>query len=151
MRRLLLHNLGWKLFSLVVSVVLWFTFVGSPDLVNYVSAPMRLSFERRASREVRVKVQTAQRPPQGYRLRSLEAAPARLAIVGPESRVREVEFVETDPIDLSQALSQQEFRTNVFVRDPLVRLASPAVVTVRLTLEKSSADTGLDGETTVRD
>jgi YbbR domain-containing protein len=38
--RLLFENFRWKVFSLALAVVLWYTFVGTPELATSVSAPI---------------------------------------------------------------------------------------------------------------
>jgi YbbR domain-containing protein len=207
-------NLGWRLFSLVASVVLWITFVGSPELVRSVFAPIefrrmpqlleissdvpkdvyvevrgpsarlhsvdlsgatvifdlasvtrpgehtftitpanidlqpglevvravpaqiRLRFERRATAEVPVRVRLASGPPAGYRVVRRDVVPETVGIVGPESHVRTVDHVETDPVDISQAVGKRDFKVQTFVRDQYVRLRSSAPVTVSVTLEK---------------
>lgn len=43
MRRLLLNNLGWKLLSLAIAVVLWYAVVGEPLYEASVSAPLLLT------------------------------------------------------------------------------------------------------------
>jgi YbbR-like protein len=65
-----------------------------------------------------------------------EALPDRIRIVGPESRVLQVQTAETDPIDLGGVVGDREFETSVFVADPLVRIDSEPLVRVKVTLEK---------------
>jgi YbbR domain-containing protein len=207
-------NVGWRLFSLGAAVVLWMTFVGSPELVRSVFAPIefrrmpegleissevpndvylevrgpsarlhsgdltgttvvfdlggvtsagehtftitpanidlqpglelvravpaqiRLRFERRITADVPVRIRLASRPPPGYRVARQEARPSTVGIVGPESHIREIDHVETDAVDISQAVGRREFRVQTFVRDQYVRLRSTAPVTVTITLEK---------------
>lgn len=212
MIRWLIKDAGWKLLSLAIAVALWMTFVGSPDLVTSLSAPIeylnvpaeleilpqsgdrvrlevrgpatrirhfeqtspavvldlsgvdrpgertfavtadqvslppglalvravpahvRLRFERRSRRVVPVRLQVGTPPPPGYRLEANELEPREVTVVGPESRVRQVEYAETDPVDLGEVLSRREFTTHVAVRDPEVRLEQPCTVKVRVTV-----------------
>jgi len=57
-------------------------------------------------------------------------------VVGPESHVNRVEFAETDPVDLSGVVGEEEFQVQAFVADPQVRLATPPTITVRVVVEK---------------
>jgi YbbR domain-containing protein len=43
MRRFLRENIGWKLLSLAIAVVLWYSVVGEPRYVASVSAPLEFS------------------------------------------------------------------------------------------------------------
>ena len=58
-------------------------------------------------------------------------------IEGPESRVKVVTEADTDPIDISNVVGVKEFRVNLFVNDPMIRLANVTGVMVRI-------DVGLD-------
>ncbi len=111
-------------------------------LERAVPAQIRLRFERRVARSVPVRIVVASPPPPGYRVSRQEVRPGAVTIVGPEPEVREVDFVETDPIDLSQVVSSREFHTNVFTRNPHVRLASPGTVSVRVALDRNDDRTG---------
>src|ERR1700730_10708681 len=42
MKRLLLHNLGWKILSLLIAVVLWFLTAREPELATSLSVPIEL-------------------------------------------------------------------------------------------------------------
>jgi hypothetical protein len=217
MIRLLLSNLGWKLFSLAVAVVLWTTFVSSPELVTTVSVPLayqripreldmiadtservhleiqgpsarlqnfdlarmmvildasgvhgpgertfsvgqddvhlpvglkllravpaqvRVQFERRVTKEVAVKVRQSSPPPAGYHVKRTVVDPPRLVVVGPESRVSNVDAAETDPVDLSRVVAEAEFRVSAFLPDPQVRFESTPHVKVRVYLERVEA------------
>lgn len=106
-------------------------------LMRAVPGQLRLQFETRVSREVPVKVRFSSLPPHGYDLQYHEVQPPRLKVLGPASRVREIDFAETDPIDLSQTVSAAEFRVHAFVRDPQVRFEDSPLVQVKLVLVKA--------------
>jgi len=103
-----------------------------------VPSQIRLQFERRVTREVPVRIRYHAGPPHGYSLSREEVIPPRLAIVGPESNVRHVTFVETDAIDLSNVVGPAEFQVNVFVPDPHVRFELEPRVTVRVVVSRQS-------------
>jgi YbbR domain-containing protein len=106
-------------------------------LLRIVPSQIRLTFEKRASREVPVEPRYAGPPPRGYRIVAQSVVPQSLTVVGPESRLSQIESVATDAIDLSSTIGTKEFRVPVFINDPQLRfqLSSPVVV-VRVSLEK---------------
>jgi YbbR domain-containing protein len=72
----------------------------------------------------------------GYRILKQEVYPEVLRVVGPQSRVEELQSAETDPIDLSGVLNEAELRVNTFVADGQVRIEGPSVVRVRVIMER---------------
>jgi hypothetical protein len=106
-------------------------------VVRAVPAQVRVHFERRVRKEVPVKVRQSHAPPAGYRIRSEEVQPPSLVIVGPESRVNNIDVAETDPIDLSNVVADAEFRVNAYIPDPQVRFESSALVRVKTSLERA--------------
>jgi len=218
MIRALLDNLGWKLLSLVLAILLWFTFASAPEvatslgvpvefqhipagleivsnlpervqlqvqgaaskldavnlsaiavvlnlsdvqspgqrtftidshtvrlplgvrLVRAVPGQLRVELERRASREVPIRVRFSGPPPHGYRVRLIEVDPANLTILGPQSRVGQVEYAETDPVEVAPRAGAAEHRVNAFVREPQVRFATPPLVRVKVVLEPAGTE-----------
>jgi hypothetical protein len=210
MRRLLRENIGWKLLSLAIAAVLWYSVVGEPRYVASVSAPLefsnvprdleissekpdtislelegpagqleqqdlagvimvldlgsivkpceqaftlgagsarlpsgvrliravpsqiRLRFEERLAREVPVRVHFTGTGSDLREERARSVAPNKLRIVGPESRVKEVEYAETDAIDLTGVTGEKVLRVGAFVADPQVRFEAASQVTVRV-------------------
>jgi YbbR domain-containing protein len=102
-----------------------------------VPAQVRLRFERRAFAEVPVRVRFSSPPPDGYRIARQQVRPQTLQIVGPQSHVNRVEYVETDPMDLSRVVGSAQFRVHAFVADPQVRFVSSSIVEVTISLEKT--------------
>jgi hypothetical protein len=106
------------------------------SLSRAVPSQFRLRFERRMSRAVPVQARFAGPPPQGYRMARVEVMPDKVRIVGPESRILQVEAAETDPIDLSSVIGETSVNAHTFVADPQVRFESSPNVTVRLFMER---------------
>lgn len=105
-------------------------------LVRAVPAQIRLRFERRMERDVPVRARLSGTPRAGYAVAHQQVEPPRLRIVGPESHVLEVDYAETDPIDVSNVVGTQSFAVQTFVRNPYVRLAASPSVRVTVSVEK---------------
>lgn len=71
-------------------------------------------------------------PQPGFEVVSITAEPAQLSITGPESRVRSVDAVQTDPVDLAEVTGEDEFRVESYISEPQVRLADSARVKVKV-------------------
>jgi YbbR domain-containing protein len=99
------------------------------SLIRAVPSQIRLRFEGRLRREVPVLVRIAG---DGKARGRSSAVPSSLWIVGPESRVKEVEYAETDLIDLAGVTAEKVLRVGVFVADPQVRFESASQVTVKV-------------------
>jgi len=107
-------------------------------LMRAVPGQVRLSFEQRLTLDVPVRVRFSSPPPEGYRIIRETVSPKRLSVIGPESRVRQVGYVETDPIDLSRTIGEAQFRVHTFVPDPQVRFVSSPEVEVIINVEKTA-------------
>ena len=214
MIQILTRSAGWKVFSLLVSALLWFTYASDPEIGAFVSAPVeyknmpedleigsdiapavsldvrgpsakvtnfsvarpavaldfsgvnkagevtyqidaqnvdvpsgvrlvraipaqiRLEFERRTRRDVPVQARFSGAPPAGYHMQRYEVSPRNLSVVGPESHVEDVDYVVTDPVDLSSLVATGDFQVNTFVSDPHVRFEKPVKVSVKVIVEK---------------
>ena len=56
MRRLLFQNLGWKLLSLAIAIVLWIVVVGRPNsILHTIPSQVRLLLEQPQNREAPVR------------------------------------------------------------------------------------------------
>ena len=107
------------------------------EVSRIVPSQLRLSFDKRVSREVPVQVRFANAAPHGYRLKGQEVSPQKARVTGPESRVVSLPSVHTDAIDLSSTVSNGEFRVPAFVPDPQVRFeGDPPIITVKVFIEK---------------
>lgn len=107
------------------------------QVVQAVPAQIRISFDRRESRQVEVKPRVIGTFATGYRIEKVTALPQSVTIVGPAAHVRGVETAITDPVDASGVVGTATFVSHANVSDPLVRLADPSPIRVTVTTEKS--------------
>lgn len=109
-------------------------------LVRAVPGQIRLTLEHRLQRDVPVSLRFAGSPPPGFRVKIGEVIPERIQIVGPESRVRAIESVETDAFDLRtlapSAERPAEVMLNTYIADGHVSPAGTSTVRARIQLEK---------------
>lgn len=97
---------------------------------------IQLEFETRVAKDIPVQIRYANNPMAGYSVVSQIVSPPTLRVIGPESKVRDLQSAETDPIDLSGVIGETEFRLNTFVDSPLVRIEGNSRVQVRVTVER---------------
>ncbi len=102
-----------------------------------IPSQITLRFDRTSSQSVKIFPRYSKPPPEGYRVRAYVLEPETIRIRGPEERVKRIDRVWTDPVDLSSVVSSAEFHTHVNLGDAQVRLDAPSVITLRVTLEKT--------------
>ncbi len=113
------------------------------EFEQVVPTQLRLSFDRRLTREVDIKPRVTGTFASGYRILEAKVDPQRIEIVGPEHRVRSIESAVTDPVDATGVLGIATFQTNVYIADPLVRPVKPGPVKVTVTTEKNQPKPGV--------
>lgn len=104
-------------------------------LERSIPSQIRLRLETRISRQVPIRLRYVQVPP-GMMVANHEVDPSTVTIVGPESRVAKIEFVETDPVDLRTLDDNGEARTMAYAGDPQVVFTSSAAVKVRVVVQR---------------
>jgi len=102
-----------------------------------VPSQVTLRFDRLQRRKVPI-LPAYGNPPDGYRIRNLTVTPQIVDILGPGERVSTVNEVKTDPIDLAGVTKDKQFRVQLHIGDPQVRLASPIEAIVRVQVEKTA-------------
>jgi hypothetical protein len=94
---------------------------------------IRLRFERRLRKDVAVHVRL-EHMPDGMQSMVEQLDPAHLAIIGPESHVRAIEQVETDPVDVRTLPPGGQGRALAYLSDPRVNFDGEPNVVVRIKL-----------------
>jgi hypothetical protein len=104
-----------------------------------IPAQVRMVLEPRTTRDIPVDARFTGVPP-GFRIAETSIVPPTVSVVGPRSRVEQLERAETDPIEIQAASGGADYRVQTFVGDPQVRFASSPIVSVRVTLEAAERD-----------
>ncbi|HUI84364.1 MAG TPA: CdaR family protein [Candidatus Binatia bacterium] len=112
------------------------------SVVEVVPSQFHISFDRGATRSVRVQPRVTGTLLSGYGITEVSADPANIMIAGPERRVDEVQAAMTDPVDATGVVGTATFTTHAYVPDPLVRVRTPGPIRVTVTAEKTSGQAG---------
>lgn len=107
-------------------------------LERAIPGQVRLRLETRAAKSMPVRVRYEYLPT-GMEIAEEEVSPPQLQVIGPESRVNMLQFVETDPVDLRMLDEDGEAATTAFAGDPQVIFTGPSTVRVRVTLRPKPA------------
>ncbi len=106
------------------------------DVVRIIPSQLRFNFERGIVRKVPVDPQVSGALPKGLHLVAMAANPAELAITGPESKVRGVTILHTDPVDLNRVSEDQNVRVTAFLPSPQLRFKDPPEVLVKVSVAR---------------
>jgi hypothetical protein len=132
---LAVHEPGGRTFPLDSSRIL---LPRGVSLVRSVPPQVRLVFERRLTRDVRVLPRFTGTHQPGYAIGAYSVDPSVLKVVGPASRVSLLDFVMTDPIDLSRLIGSGSFATNAYLEDPHLRFENIKTVRVLVSMQRSA-------------
>lgn len=101
-----------------------------------VPSQVTLHFDQLAIREIAIQPVFVNQPP-GYRIASQVFTPIKVRIRGPQDRVRLIQVVKTDPVNLNGVAGEKVFHTHLNIGDPLVRpVDAPGDIVVRVKLQK---------------
>lgn len=121
---------GEKTFSITAANV---RLPGSVVLEKALPGQIRVRLEARLMKTVPVHVRL-DHPPSGMDATVVEVTPSSLTIVGPENRVRLIDVVETDPVDVRAMAPGGRARTAAYSADPRVSFTTSPNVSVRISL-----------------
>ncbi len=105
-------------------------------LVRAMPSQLVLKFEKRLTRSVQVLPRFSGVYPEGYDVSRHEVHPPSLKVVGPESRVGLLDYVSTEPIDLSRVIGSASFTVHAYLPDPYVRFENLESVRVNVEMKK---------------
>ena len=105
-------------------------------LVRAIPSQVRLVFEKRQTRELRVLPRFTGVYPDGYEIASYAVDPPMIRVVGPESRLNLLDYVTTDPIDVSRLIGSASYPRNAYLDDPHLRFENLKTVRVNVEMKK---------------
>lgn len=107
---------------------------------------IEVSFERRASKAVRVRPDVTGEPAPGFVLSSVDVEPTRVRLVGARSQVLSLKEVVTEPIDITGLAQTEEREARVFLGSGTVWVDKNEPVRVRIRIEPDPASAGNGGQ-----
>ena len=99
-------------------------------VVKVTPSLLTLNLERTSSKTVPVRPRILGRPAPGYEVADVKSDPAEIRVLGPRSRVQEIESAFTEPVSIDAADVTVEEFVNVGLEDPLLRLEGGGEVRV---------------------
>lgn len=115
------------------------------EVAQIVPATLSLDIEKSATRLVPIVPATQGEPAPGYVVGRISAEPPTVAIVGPESRVRQIAQATTEPVAVAGAKETVRDVVNVGVVDSAVRLVEPRSATVIVDIGPAPMERQLQG------
>lgn len=111
------------------------------DVVQVIPAQFRITFDTESTKVIPVRPRVIGSLASGVELASagVMADPAQVVVRGPAQRVNQIEAVLTDPVDATGVVGRATFTTNVYVPDPLVRVAHPEPIHVTVVTQQAGA------------
>lgn len=106
------------------------------DIVRIIPSQLRFVFEARVVRKVPVEPQFSGILPAGLRIVATATVPPELAIIGPESEVRKIATLRTDPVDLNGLSEDRNVRVSAFLPNSQLRFMDSHDVTVKVSVAR---------------
>jgi YbbR domain-containing protein len=114
-------------------------------VVKVTPSIVTLNFERTLEKVVPIRPRLVGRPAPGCEVAEVVADPSEVRIVGPRSRVQEIESAFTEPISVEGAQSSVMESVAVGLEDPLLRLAGSSRVRVTAKIREVHEKRVFDG------
>jgi YbbR domain-containing protein len=104
------------------------------EIVRIIPSQLHFTFERRLERNIPVKPVVSGVLPAGLHVARMISVPPELAIIGPESSVRKVTTLRTDPVDLNGMTADRNVLVSVQLPNSQVRFKSQHQITVKVSV-----------------
>jgi YbbR domain-containing protein len=115
------------------------------EVVTIEPSTLRLDLEPEVSLRLPVEPELVGRPAEGAVVEEPEVFPSQVLVTGPESLLARVDSLTTRPISLDGRATTFEETVEVVAPDPLIQIAQPSKVTVKVPLRQSGDRAGEPG------
>jgi YbbR domain-containing protein len=105
------------------------------EILNVLKSRIRLTLERILTRTVEVQAELTGQPAAGFRVVEVLVSPSSITLVGPETSLRRIETLSTDPVDISDAQEPVTKRTYLDLNDQRVRIEGPEEIQVTAVIQ----------------
>ncbi len=107
------------------------------EIVNLLTSRLRITLERVEQRTITVEARVIGSPAPGFRIIAVTVQPATITVMGPESRLRRMNSIVTEPVNINGASTTTRLPVYLHLPDPPVRLLGQqdAAVTVAIAPE----------------
>jgi YbbR domain-containing protein len=112
------------------------------EVVSIEPSKIRVELDKEISQSLPVEASLVGRVPTGYRSAAPEVFPSTVLVTGPESLIARLRALNTRPLSLTGRTETFEDSVTVLSPDPLVQVAQPSKVSVRIVIQRidSAAD-----------
>lgn len=115
------------------------------EVAQVIPSTLALSLEKLAIRTVPVVPAIEGEPAPGFVVGRISSQPATVAVIGPETRVRQIAQATTEPVSVTSARERVRDVVNVGVADSSVRLKEPQNATVAVEIWPAPVEREVSG------
>lgn len=110
------------------------------EVVSIEPNQLELRLDREVTQTLPVKFKLMGEPAAGARVQEVNVSPDRVQVVGPESRLRSIQWLTTSNVNLNGHALDFDETVAVISPDPLVKVLQPTVVTVHVPMSPPSSN-----------
>jgi YbbR domain-containing protein len=110
------------------------------SVIKIAPSKVRLRFEPTEQKTVKIRPRIIGKPAEGYLVTAVKCSPDKTLLEGPASHLAALESVSTDSLDISGRSSRISARLQLYVEDPLVRIAIQQETLVEVSIAAKSMD-----------
>jgi len=114
-------------------------------VVKITPSLLTLNLERTLRKQVPVRPRVIGRPAAGFEIAGVASDPVEVHVVGPRSRVREIESAFTEPVTVEGAVASVAESVAVGLEDPLLRLEGGGRVRVTARVQEAKETRSFEG------